>query len=64
MFKALGVAGVTKVAKKGWDKAKGLQFMNAFQLQLPSQLRSDASLSKADIRTNDDLLQWESSKKN
>ena len=38
--------------------------MNAFQLQLPSQLRSDESLSKADIRTNDDLLQWESSKKN
>lgn len=37
--------------------------MNAFQLQLPSQLRSDASLSKADIRTNDDLLQWKFSKK-
>ena len=45
-----------------WDKAKGSQFMNAFQLQLPSQLRSDASLSKANIKTNLDLAQEESLK--
>ena len=36
--------------------------MNAFQLQLPSQLRSDASLSKANIKTNLDLAQEESLK--
>ena len=36
--------------------------MNAFQLQLPSQLRSDASLSEANIKTNLDLAQEESLK--
>ncbi len=40
-----------------WDKEKGLQFKNAFRLQLPSQLRSDANLSRANIKTNEDLTQ-------
>ena len=40
-----------------WDKEKGSQFLNAFRLQSPSQLRSDANLSRANIKTNEDLTQ-------
>ena len=40
-----------------WDKEKGKQFVNAFRLQLPSHLRTDAALAKANIKTNEDLTQ-------
>ena len=40
-----------------WDKEKGKQFVNAFRLQLPSHLRTEAALAKANIKTNEDLTQ-------
>ena len=40
-----------------WDKEKGKQFVNAFRLQLPSHLRTDAALARANIKTNEDLTQ-------
>ena len=40
-----------------WDKEKGKQFVNAFRLQLPSHLRTDAALAGANIKTNEDLTQ-------
>ena len=40
-----------------WDKEKGSQFLNAFRLQSPSQLRSDANLSRANIKTDEELTQ-------
>lgn len=40
-----------------WDKEKGKQFVNAFRLQLPSHLRTDAALAKANIKTNEGLTQ-------
>lgn len=40
-----------------WDKEKGKQFVNAFRLQLPSHLRTDAALARANIKTNEDLMQ-------
>ena len=39
------------------DKEKGKQFVNAFRLQLPSHLRTDAALAGANIKTNEDLTQ-------
>ncbi|MBE2895532.1 hypothetical protein HPC38_01395 [Pasteurellaceae bacterium HPA106] len=41
-----------------WHNAKGSQFLNAFQLQLPSHLRSDANLSASNIKTESDLSQY------
>lgn len=43
---------------------KGQQFLNTVNLQLGLDFTSGADLSKKNIRTNDDLLQWESSNKN
>ena len=40
-----------------WDKEKGKQFVNAFRLQLPSHVRTDAALARANIKTNEDLTQ-------
>ncbi len=42
-----------------WNKEKGLQFINAEQLQLPLEARLDADLSKANIKSNDDLVNYQ-----
>lgn len=41
-----------------WNKTKGSQLANAFGLQLPSQMRSDANLSNSNIKTESDLSQY------
>ena len=46
------------------DIGKGQQFLKTHPLQLHWDFTSGADLSKKNIRTNDDLLQWESSNKN
>ena len=42
---------------KYWDKEKGPQFLTSLRLQLPTRLRSDANLRRANIKTNEDLSQ-------
>ena len=43
-----------------WNKTKGSQLTNVHWLQLPLKLRSDANLSAQNIKTNDDLSQYQS----
>lgn len=44
-----------------WHKEKGSQFIDAFGLQLPAKIASnDVSQSASDIKTNDDLSQYQS----
>lgn len=44
-----------------WHKEKGSQFIDAFGLQLPAKIASnDVSQSANDIKTNDDLSQYQS----
>lgn len=45
-----------------WHKEKGLNFMNVHGLQLPLWLRSSSTLSLANIKTNEDLSQYQDNK--
>lgn len=42
-----------------WHKEKGLNFVNVHRLQLPLKLRSSSTLLLANIKTNDDLSQYQ-----
>jgi N12 class adenine-specific DNA methylase/phospholipid N-methyltransferase len=43
-----------------WNKEKGQQFVNAFGLHASSKLHSDADLSSNNIKSNDDLVKYQS----
>ncbi len=45
-----------------WNKEKGQQFLKTDGLQLPQELQSDADLSTANIKTNEDLVKYQSGK--
>lgn len=43
-----------------WNKVKGTNFVSTFGLQLPAYADENSSLSANDIKTNDDLSQYQS----
>lgn len=46
-----------------WHKEKGFQLLNSLGLRLPPRLSSDENLSKLNIKTETDLVQWQNAQK-
>ena len=46
-----------------WHKEKGFQLLNSLGLRLPPRLSSDENLSRLNIKTETDLVQWQNAQK-
>ena len=46
-----------------WHKEKGFQLLNSLGLRLPPRLSSDENLSRLNIKTESDLVQWQNAQK-